>query len=87
LEALAIVTLGGALGVLAGWAITSILGSLPLLGPLFHDTSGAGDIHLGVSTFAVVVSTALLETVGLVAGVLPAVKAARLDPVEALRYE
>ena len=86
-EALAIVSVGGALGVLAGWAITSILGSMPLLGPLFHDTSGAGDIKLGISTFAVIVSTGLLETVGLIAGLLPAIKAARMDPVEALRYE
>ena len=42
LEAMAIVTAGGALGVFAGWAVTGLLGTLPLLGPLFHDTSGAG---------------------------------------------
>jgi putative ABC transport system permease protein len=87
LEAMAIVTAGGALGVFAGWAVTWLLGTLPLLGPLFHDTSGAGDIHLRISAFAVLTSTAMLETVGLVAGLLPAIKAARLDPIEALRYE
>jgi putative ABC transport system permease protein len=87
LEALAIVTAGGALGVLVGWAVTWYLGGLPLLGPLFHTTNGEGDVHLGISTFAVVTSTALLETVGLVAGLLPAIKAARLDPIESLRYE
>jgi putative ABC transport system permease protein len=87
LEALAIVTVGGVIGVAAGWAVTAILGSLPLLGPLFHQTNGAGDIHLQISTFAVVTSTALLESIGLVAGLLPAIKAARLDPIEALRYE
>ena len=87
LEAMAIVTAGGVLGVAAGWLVTWLLGTLPLLGPLFQDTSGRGDIHLHISAFAVVTSTVMLETVGLVAGLLPAIKAARLDPIESLRYE
>ncbi len=86
-EAMAIVTLGGLLGVLGGYAVTATLRTLPLLGPLFKDTSGAGDIHLQISRFAVLTSTLLLEAVGLIAGLLPAIKAARLDPIEALRYE
>jgi putative ABC transport system permease protein len=87
LEAMAIVTIGGAIGVAAGWAATNLLQTLPLLGPLFKDTSGVGDIHLKISMFAVLTSTVLLETVGLVAGLIPAIKAARLDPIESLRYE
>jgi len=87
LEALAIVTAGGALGVAAGWAVSAYLGTLPLLGPLFKDSSGAGDIHLGISAFAVLTSTGMLEAIGLIAGLLPAIKAARMDPIESLRYE
>ncbi len=85
LEALVIVTAGGAIGVAVGWAATAALGSMPLLGPIFK--VDAGNIHLGISLFAVVTSTALLEAVGLIAGLLPAIKASRLDPIEALRYE
>lgn len=87
LEAMAIVTAGGVLGVLIGWAATAGIGTLPLLGPLFKDTSGTGDIHLKLSSFAVITSTLVLELIGLIAGLLPALKAARLNPIDALRYE
>ena len=84
---MAIVTVGGLAGVAFGYAVTATLQTLPLLGPLFKDTSGVGDIHLQISRFAVLTSTLLLEFVGLIAGLLPAIKAARMDPIDALRYE
>jgi putative ABC transport system permease protein len=87
LEAMAIVTFGGLLGVLIGYALTTGVGALPFLGPIFKDETGTGDIHLRISQFAVLTSTIVLEIIGLVAGLLPAVKASRLDPIEALRYE
>ena len=87
LEAMVIVTAGGLLGVLAGVTISAAVGTLPLLGPLFKDTSGRGDIHLKVSEFAVLTSTIMLELVGLISGLLPAIRASRLDPIDALRYE
>ncbi len=87
LEAMAIVTAGGLLGVLLGVGISVAVGTLPLLGPLFKDTTGNGDIHLTVSRFAILTSTIMLEIVGLISGLLPAIRASRLDPIEALRYE
>jgi len=86
-EAMTIVTIGGIVGVALGYCVTRLVGSLPLLGPLFKDTSGAGDIHLSISGFAVITSTLMLEIVGLISGFLPALRASRLDPIEALRYE
>src|SRR6185312_3866166 len=86
-EAMAIVTFGGLIGVAIGWGLTTGIQTLPLLGPLFKDDTGTGDIHLHVSRFAIIASTSVLEGIGLIAGLLPALKASRLDPIEALRYE
>ena len=69
------------------WLVTSAIGTLPFLGPAYEDESGKVDIHLTLSLTTMLMSTFILVVVGVVSGWLPAMQAAKLDPVEALRCE
>jgi putative ABC transport system permease protein len=74
-EAVVLTGLGGLAGVLVGIAAAAVL---PLVFP---------SMPTSVPVWAIVSAVLMSMSVGLFFGMYPAVKASRLDPVEALRYE
>jgi putative ABC transport system permease protein len=86
-EGLVLTLSGGFFGFLLAAVLVKAIGSLPFLGTIFEDTSGRGDLYLTMSISALVISSMILSAVGIVAGMIPAIRASRLDPVQAMRSE
>jgi putative ABC transport system permease protein len=85
-ESLTITFIGGALGIILAYAVSLSVGRLTLYSAMAKNAEG-GDVRLIIAPSTLIVATLILGAVGLISGMVPAVRASRLDPIEALRYE
>jgi putative ABC transport system permease protein len=85
-EALTITFIGGILGTILAYAVALSVGRLTFYSA-FAKNGEAGDIRLIIAPGTLIASTLILGAVGLISGMVPALRASRLDPIEALRHE
>ena len=85
-EALTITFIGGVFGVVLAYVVALSVGRLTLYSA-FAKNGEAGDIRLIIAPGTLIASTLILGAVGLISGMIPAFRASRLDPIEALRHE
>jgi putative ABC transport system permease protein len=77
IEAIALTGLGGVIGILLGWAITVVV----------HQIPQAASLPLLITSGTVIIAVGVSVAIGVVFGLYPAMRAARLHPIQALRYE
>ena len=73
-EAVVLTSIGGIIGVISGIGLSQIVARL-------------AEVPVSISTAAIIISVVFSMVVGIVFGLIPSVKAANLNPIDALRYE
>ena len=87
LEALVLTFAGGVIGMALAIVLAWLIPPMPLYSELYKTANHEGDIFLQTSASVMAVSFIILSLVGITSGFFPALKASRMNPIEALRYE
>jgi putative ABC transport system permease protein len=87
LESLTLTFIAGAAGMLIAIAVAYMIPPMPLYSDIYKTANHQGDIILRASPEVMLISFGILGAVGIVSGLLPAIRAAHMDPVVALRHE
>ena len=75
------------MGIALSYALVWLIGTRPFLATLLDDPTRQTDIRLAISSGILLTSSGILAFAGVLSGLWPAIRASRLDPIEALRYE
>ena len=87
LESLTLTFLAGVVGMLAAIVVAHLVPPMPLYSDIYKTANHEGDIILSVSPTILLAAFLILAVIGVVSGLIPAIRAARMDPVTALRHE
>jgi putative ABC transport system permease protein len=87
IEALVLTFAAGVLGMLLSVALAHSIPPMPLYSEMYKTANHEGDIFLRTSGSVMLTAFLILAVVGVSAGLWPALKASRMEPIEALRYE
>ncbi len=86
-EALVLTFAAGLVGMLVSVLLAHAIPPMPLYSEMYKTANHEGDIVLKTSSSVMLTAFVILAFVGVTAGMWPALKASRMEPVEALRYE